>query len=76
MTETTYYTAAQAADRLHISVRALLQKVRDGQVPASKFGGKWLFTDADITAAVAKSHTDNAAPKPKRGSARQRRRAS
>lgn len=69
------YTAEEAADLLHCSVRHLLGGVRDGKFPASKPGRKWVFTQADIDA-ILNASRKMPVPTVKAGTARQRRRAS
>jgi excisionase family DNA binding protein len=40
--------ADETASSLHITKATLYKLVKDGQVPARKIGGKWMFTRHDI----------------------------
>lgn len=75
------YTTEEAAKKLRMSVRTLLDGARSGRFPASKPAWKWLFTEADIqqildatrrTPAAESDSPDNAPAL----TARQRRKAS
>jgi excisionase family DNA binding protein len=41
-------TAAQAAERLGISVRRVQQLVKDGRLPAGQFGGALMIKEEDL----------------------------
>ncbi|HEV7903574.1 MAG TPA: helix-turn-helix domain-containing protein [Pyrinomonadaceae bacterium] len=41
-------TAAQAAERLGISVRRVQQLVKDGRLPAEQFGGALMIKEQDL----------------------------
>jgi excisionase family DNA binding protein len=38
-------TAAQAAERLGVSVRRVQQLVKEGRLPAEQFGGAWMIKE-------------------------------
>ncbi|HYP25526.1 MAG TPA: helix-turn-helix domain-containing protein [Blastocatellia bacterium] len=41
-------TAAQAAERLGVSVRRVQQLVKAGRLPASEFGGSLMIQESDL----------------------------
>jgi excisionase family DNA binding protein len=41
-------TAAQAAERLGVSVRRVQQLVKEGRLPADQFGGAWMIKEEDL----------------------------
>lgn len=41
-------TAAQAAERLGVSVRRVQQLVKEGRLPAEQFGGAWMIKEEDL----------------------------
>jgi excisionase family DNA binding protein len=41
-------TAAQAAERLGVSVRRVQQLVKEGRLPAEQFGGSWMIKEEDL----------------------------
>ena len=69
-------TAAQAAERLGISVRRVQQLVKDGRLPAEQFGGALMIKEVDLklvqnrkvgSAPTAKAEIDSKASKKKGG---------
>lgn len=46
--EPVYYTRQEAADRLHISLAALHNRINKGDLPAYHIGGRTLFKAEDL----------------------------
>lgn len=55
-------TAAEAAKLLHLHVKRVQHLARTGQLPATRFGHKWLFSRAKLLAApnTGSASTDDA----------------
>jgi molybdopterin-binding protein len=52
-------TAAEAAKLLHLHVKRVQHMARTGQIPATRFGHKWLFSRAQLLSAHrAPAHDD------------------
>ena len=50
-------TAAEAAKLLHLHVKRVQHLARTGQLPATRFGHKWLFSRSRLLSAQGGSHT-------------------
>lgn len=62
MATPTYLTAAQAADKLHVSPWRITEACRSKQIKAAKPGKTWLITPEDLDAYVERySNTEDAA---------------
>jgi molybdopterin-binding protein len=53
-------TAAEAAKLLHLHVKRVQHLARSGQLPATRFGHKWLFSRSRLLAAQSRSPAGDA----------------
>lgn len=54
-------TAAEAAKLLHLHVKRVQQRARAGELPATRFGRKWLFSRSKLLATRSGNGADAAA---------------
>jgi excisionase family DNA binding protein len=47
-----FLTTAEAAARLRVSRSTIYEAIRTGQVPAWRFGSRWLLSDAGLEQAL------------------------
>lgn len=54
--------ARQAAGLLHLNVKRVQQLAREGRLPATRVGRKWLFPESDLAALLGAGRSDEPAP--------------
>ena len=52
--------ARQAAGLLHLNVKRVQQLAREGRLPATRVGRKWLFPERELAALLGASRSDDA----------------
>jgi hypothetical protein len=66
LVEITYYFAAEAAPKLHVSVRTLERRCQERKWPHLKVAGRYYFSAAHVSAIVALLTVDPTDPPPRR----------
>jgi excisionase family DNA binding protein len=56
-----FITTAEAATRLRVSRSTIYEAIRTGQIPAWRFGNRWLLSDAGIEQALRGNRLASAA---------------